>query len=144
MLVLLAWHLSYLGALCLYISKWLLLSNCSVSIISYQNIRCEGILNYNNLYTYFYNAFIFRVWWPFFVVLFYILAPVPTIIARRYTDDSGNNPNRCLELAIFMTMGFVVSSFALPIILARSPANDPVVQLNYAYFSVRLFKYISK
>jgi len=55
------------------------------------------------------------------------LAPIPTIIARRYTDDSGNNSNPCLELAIFITMGFVVSSFALPIVLARSPADQPVV-----------------
>lgn len=73
--------------------------------------------------------FIFsRVWWPFFVVLFYILAPIPTIIARRYTDDSGSNSNPCLELAIFITMGFVVSSFALPIVLARSPEGYPVVR----------------
>jgi len=61
------------------------------------------------------------------VVLFYVLAPIPTIIARRYTDDSGSGSNPCLELAIFITMGFVVSSFALPIVLARSPSHDPVV-----------------
>lgn len=87
------------------------------------------LLNTNywqNIYIYIY--IVFRVWWPFFVVLFYILAPVPTIIARRYTtNDFENNPNPCLELAIFITMGFVVSSFALPIVLARSPVNDPVV-----------------
>lgn len=62
--------------------------------------------------------FVFRVWWPFFVVLFYILAPIPTMIARRHTDV-GNSSNPCMELAIFVTMGFIISSFALPIVLAR-------------------------
>ncbi|XP_029176304.1 leptin receptor overlapping transcript-like 1 isoform X1 [Nylanderia fulva] len=79
---------------------------------------------------------IYKVWWPFFVVLFYILAPIPTIIARRYTDDSGSNSNPCLELAIFITMGFVVSSFALPIVLARSPVDQPVIQWGACYLTL--------
>lgn len=86
----------------------------------------------------FYIYVVFRVWWPFFVVLFYILAPVPTIITRCYANDIENNSNSYLELAIFITTGFVISSFALPIVLARSPVNDPVVHL-YAYF---IFYYI--
>jgi len=79
---------------------------------------------------------IYGVWWPFFVVLFYILAPIPTIIARRYTDDSGSNSNPCLELAIFITMGCVVSSFALPIVLARSPVDQPVIQWGACYLTL--------
>ncbi|XP_011345550.1 leptin receptor overlapping transcript-like 1 isoform X1 [Ooceraea biroi] len=79
---------------------------------------------------------VYKVWWPFFVVLFYILAPIPTIIARRYTDDSGSTSNPCLELAIFITMGFVVSSFALPIVLARSPADEPVIQWGACYLTL--------
>ncbi|KAG5894698.1 hypothetical protein JTB14_034746 [Gonioctena quinquepunctata] len=62
-----------------------------------------------------YNA----LWWPFFVVLFYVLAPIPTLIARRYSDPSGSS-NSCLEAAIFITMGILVSSFGLPIVLARA------------------------
>ncbi|XP_031846407.1 leptin receptor gene-related protein isoform X1 [Nomia melanderi] len=77
-----------------------------------------------------------KVWWPFFVVLFYALAPVPTIIARRCTHDNGNASNPCLELAIFITMGFLVSSFALPIVLARSPATDPVIQWAACYLTL--------
>lgn len=61
----------------------------------------------------------YGMWWPFFVVLFYILAPIPTLIARRYSIHQESS-NACLENAIFITMGIIVSSFALPIVLARS------------------------
>ncbi|XP_078043625.1 vacuolar protein sorting-associated protein 55 homolog isoform X2 [Augochlora pura] len=73
---------------------------------------------------------IYNVWWPFFVVLFYVLALVPTTIARRCTQYNTNGTNPCLELAVFITMGILVSSFALPIVLSRSPANSPTVYLN--------------
>ena len=63
------------------------------------------------------------------MVLFYVLSPLPTLIARRYTESSGSSSTAAYELAIFITMGFVVSSFALPIVLARSPETEPVVSL---------------
>jgi len=59
-------------------------------------------------------------WWPFFVVIFYILAPLPTMIARRYQDDVGSS-NACKELALFLTAGIVISAYGLPIVLSRSP-----------------------
>jgi hypothetical protein len=68
------------------------------------------------------------------VVLFYVLSPLPTLIARRYTENSGSSSTAAYELAIFITMGFVVSSFALPIVLARSPEQDPVVSFNVMKF----------
>lgn len=52
------------------------------------------------------------------VVLCYVLAPLPTLIARRYHERAGTT-NASMDIAIFITMGIVVSSFALPIILAR-------------------------
>ncbi|KAJ8978598.1 hypothetical protein NQ317_006886 [Molorchus minor] len=57
-------------------------------------------------------------WWPFFVVLFYLLVPIPTLMARRYSDPSASS-NSCMEAAIFITVGLIVSSFGLPIVLAR-------------------------
>lgn len=78
----------------------------------------------------------YQVWWPFFVVLFYILSPIPTLVARRVSDNSGNTSNPSLEFAIFITMGFVVSSFALPIVLARSPENNPVIQWGACYLTL--------
>ncbi|KAI4500180.1 hypothetical protein M0802_004597 [Mischocyttarus mexicanus] len=60
----------------------------------------------------------YEVWWPFFVVLFYVLAPIPTIIARRYSEDSPSSSNPCLELAIFITIGFVIQPGACYLTLA--------------------------
>ena len=62
----------------------------------------------------------YKTWWPFFVVLFYVLCPIPTMIARRHTDGTGGTNSACMDTAVFITMGFLVSSFALPIVLARS------------------------
>lgn len=78
----------------------------------------------------------FNVWWPFFVVLFYILSPLPTIIARRYNEHYGVSGSSAYELAIFITMGFVISSFALPIVLARSPENDPVIRWGACFLTL--------
>merc|ERR1712062_304838 len=62
----------------------------------------------------------FNNWIPFTVVIFYLISPIPTLIAKRRGDDSsGSNP--CRELAWFLTTGIVVSAFALPIVLARAP-----------------------
>ncbi|XP_044735944.1 leptin receptor gene-related protein [Chrysoperla carnea] len=60
-----------------------------------------------------------KLWWPFFVVVFYLLAPLPTLIARRYNENPGGS-NSTLECAIFITMGIVISAFALVIVLARA------------------------
>jgi len=62
----------------------------------------------------------FNNWYPFTVVIFYLLSPIPSLIAKRYTDASGEN-GQCRELAWFLTTGIVVSAFALPIVLNRAP-----------------------
>lgn len=60
-----------------------------------------------------------RVYWPLFVLIFYVLSPIPTFISRRLSDDGDSSSNACRELAYFLTTGIVVSSFGLPIVLAR-------------------------
>uniref|UniRef100_A0A2M3Z9H6 Putative vacuolar protein sorting 55 n=1 Tax=Anopheles braziliensis TaxID=58242 RepID=A0A2M3Z9H6_9DIPT len=59
----------------------------------------------------------YNLWWPMFVVLFYLLCPLPTLIAKRSqnVDDGVRAPN-----AMFATIGIILSSFALPIVLARA------------------------
>lgn len=66
-------------------------------------------------------------WWPFFVVVFYILAPLPYTISRRYADDMGAS-NTCQELAVFLTMGIVISAFGLPAVLAHAPVTAPTIE----------------
>merc|ERR1739838_463324 len=61
----------------------------------------------------------FNNWYPFTVVVFYFLSPIPSLLARRHSDDAASNP--CRELAYFLTTGIVISAFALPIVLSRAP-----------------------
>merc|ERR1712083_631740 len=63
----------------------------------------------------------FNNWYPFTVVIFYLLSPIPTLIAKRHSEDSSSNP--CRELAWFLTTGIVISAFALPIVFARAPVT---------------------
>lgn len=56
-------------------------------------------------------------WWPFFVLIFYLLAPIPTVIAQRCIDHTGGQNGNYMDPAIFLTMGCVVSAFGLPIVL---------------------------
>lgn len=64
-----------------------------------------------------------------------MLAPVPTLIARRYSEHTGTS-SACMEAAIFLTMGIVVSSFALPVVLARSPYTEPVIKWGACYLTL--------
>lgn len=68
-------------------------------------------------------------------MLFYILAPIPTVIARRYTEHQGSG-NSCMDTAIFITMGIVISSFALPIVLARAPNTGPTIEWGACYLTL--------
>ncbi|XP_055309312.1 leptin receptor gene-related protein-like [Sitodiplosis mosellana] len=63
----------------------------------------------------------FNNWWPLIVVLFYMFSVIPTFMSRRYIQNTyTSGTNSCQEVSIFITMGFVISAFALPLVLARS------------------------
>lgn len=59
------------------------------------------------------------LWWPCFVILFYVLSVIPTLCIKRWMQTAMFGPSY-FDLSIFLTMGFVVSSFGLPIVLARA------------------------
>ncbi|KAG8183023.1 hypothetical protein JTE90_017109 [Oedothorax gibbosus] len=65
-------------------------------------------------------------WYPFFVIIFYLLSPLPVLISRRYSDDMSTS-SACHELALFLTTGIVISAFGLPIVLAEAPSMAPVI-----------------
>ncbi|XP_014671350.1 PREDICTED: leptin receptor gene-related protein-like isoform X2 [Priapulus caudatus] len=69
----------------------------------------------------------FGVWWPLFVLFFFVIAPIPMVIARRYVDEMAVS-SVLIEVAMFLTTGIVISAFALPIIMARSPKDNPVIK----------------
>lgn len=59
-----------------------------------------------------------KIFYPFFVLLFYVLSVLPVLIAKRLSPGSETNPKT--EFALFLTAGMVLSAFALPIVLAHS------------------------
>jgi len=54
--------------------------------------------------------------WSLFVIAFYILAPIPLVLARNCDNDGSGGG---LELALFLSVGMIVSAFALPCVLAN-------------------------
>ncbi|KAM8711807.1 hypothetical protein ACLKA7_012333 [Drosophila subpalustris] len=59
-----------------------------------------------------------KIFYPFFVLLFYVLSFLPVYIAKRSTPGNETNPKT--EFALFLAAGMVLSAFALPIVLAHS------------------------
>lgn len=73
--------------------------------------------------------------WPLLVILFYILLPIPFIVSRRIRKDTmigmSSSGSKCTrDLALFFTSGVMVSSIALPLVLARSPESKPLVSFH--------------
>ncbi|KAJ8306116.1 hypothetical protein KUTeg_016661 [Tegillarca granosa] len=62
----------------------------------------------------------FQNWWPMFVLFFYFLSPIPTVISRRMSANFDSASSACVELSIFLTTGIVISALGLPVILAHT------------------------
>lgn len=66
-----------------------------------------------------FNFMDFSLWWPSFVILLYIFSVIPTLIIKRSMQSALFGPSY-IDLSIFLTMGFIISSFGLPIVLERA------------------------
>ena len=54
-----------------------------------------------------------------FVLVFYALSPVPTLVARRFAD-SVEMSSVLIEICVFITSCIVISAYGLPLVLARA------------------------
>lgn len=71
----------------------------------------------------------YNAWWPMLIIVFFLLAPLPTLIAHRASSmDYSTEHNTRMHWTIFFTMFFVVSSYAVPILLARYPVSKPAIK----------------
>jgi len=62
---------------------------------------------------------LYHNWWPAFVVIFYILAPIPYSLTRRYSETSYSGSNCGLEVALFLTSVLVISAYGFVLVLAH-------------------------
>ncbi|THD28671.1 Leptin receptor overlapping transcript [Fasciola hepatica] len=65
----------------------------------------------------------YGVWWPMFVLIFYLLTPIPVMIcATREIEPAAK------DLCTFITTVLIFSAYALPILLARAPYSAPAIK----------------
>uniref|UniRef100_A0AC35TZB0 Leptin receptor gene-related protein n=1 Tax=Rhabditophanes sp. KR3021 TaxID=114890 RepID=A0AC35TZB0_9BILA len=58
-------------------------------------------------------------WWPMFVMVFYVLSPIPISISKAFSHGMSSN-SALYELAVFLTTSIVLSAFALPLVFAHT------------------------
>ncbi|CAH8657772.1 unnamed protein product [Schistosoma guineensis] len=63
----------------------------------------------------------YNVWWPLFMLIFYILAPLPLLVAKNFQESSSLG-----DVSVFLTTIVIVSAYALPILFARAPKENPL------------------
>jgi len=62
----------------------------------------------------------YGIWWPLFVLMFYALAPIPSVMSRRLGENfSSQASGLAFEISMFFTAGIVISAFGLPVVLAH-------------------------
>ena len=72
-----------------------------------------------------------------FVLFFYFLSPVPTVISRRLSGSLDSSSSALIELCIFLTVGIVVSAVGLPIVLARTSVVCIIDKYMKIHFQIR-------
>ena len=71
------------------------------------------------------------------MVIFYVLSPIPVLFSRRcITDSYMSDPynGRCVEFSAFLTSIIVISAYALPVVMAHTPLDAPLIKWSSAAF----------
>lgn len=75
-------------------------------------------------------------WWTLLIFLFYGFTPLPLLFVRNSGyDNLDGEINKSLDIAVFFITGIVVSTFAFPILLARTPIGNPNIDATTAVFT---------
>jgi len=69
----------------------------------------------------------YGTWYPFINVVFYLLL-VPLVLIARNAREGMSTSNSKEEVALFLSAVIIISAFALPVILFRSPAEPALIQ----------------
>lgn len=70
------------------------------------------------------------------IFLFYGFTPLPLLFVRSTGYDSlDGEVNKSMDVAVFFITGIVVSTFAFPILLARTPIDNPNIDATTAVFT---------
>lgn len=69
--------------------------------------------------------------------IFWALTPIPLLFAKGGDsyDAFDNGSNKGMDVAVFFVIGIVVSTCAFPLILARSPVEEPSISSTDAFFA---------
>lgn len=93
-------------------------------------------------------------WWTLLIFIFYGFTPLPLLFVRNTGYDSlDGEVNKSLDIAMFFVTGMIVSTFAFPLLLARTPVDNPNIDATTAiltevatilfYFTAGLFLVVS-
>uniref|UniRef100_A0A0K0DZH7 Leptin receptor gene-related protein n=1 Tax=Strongyloides stercoralis TaxID=6248 RepID=A0A0K0DZH7_STRER len=80
-------------------------------------------------------------WLPMFVIIFYILSPIPIHTAKAFGGDFDTG-NPIVDFAIFITTGIIISAFGLPAVLAHVGAIHFNAWIMTAFANIIIFSTI--
>jgi len=64
-------------------------------------------------------------WWPFFSVVAYFLAPIPSLLIPKEDNTFSETPSVFKHIAMFLTGALIISGFGVPLVLAHVEIIDP-------------------
>ncbi|XP_018644261.1 hypothetical protein Smp_055900.1 [Schistosoma mansoni] len=65
------------------------------------------------------------------MLIFYIIAPIPLLVAKNFQESPSLG-----DVSVFLTTIIIVSAYALPILFARAPKENPLVSFKAKSYSL--------